>query len=64
MRELKTTDFMNYEDGKMTPEEKVAFFQKLIDSEMAWTLQGMYGRTAEALIEQGLCTPQKVLRTV
>ena len=31
-------------------------FQALIDSGLVWQLQGSYGRTAIALIEQELCT--------
>lgn len=48
--------FIAYEDGEMEEDEVIAFFQELIDSGMAWTLQGHYGRTAQSLIEQGHCT--------
>ena len=49
-------NMMDWEDGQLTDEETFAFFQKLIDNGMAWTLQGMYGRQAVALIEAGYCT--------
>jgi hypothetical protein len=47
---------IDYESGTMDQEEAVRFFQGLIDSGMAWTLQGSYGRTAKALIDAGHCT--------
>lgn len=56
---VNVTDIMAYESGQMTEEECVIFFQKLIDSGAAWTLQGHYGRTAAALIQVGLCTPKQ-----
>ncbi|MDO8547838.1 MAG: hypothetical protein Q7R68_10830 [Nitrospirales bacterium] len=36
-------------------EEQIEAWQYLIDTGLAWSLQGWFGRTASALIEQGLC---------
>lgn len=44
-----------FENGELDTDETVELFQNLIDSGMAWKLQGSYGRTAQALIEQGYC---------
>jgi len=46
---------IRYENGKMESDEIVPFFQELIDSGLAWSLQGHYGRTAARLIELGEC---------
>ena len=37
-------------------EQVIEAWQTLIDTGMAWQLQGWFGRTAQALIEQGVCT--------
>jgi hypothetical protein len=37
-------------------EHLVSCWQFLIDTGMAWRLQGWFGRTANALIENGICT--------
>ena len=47
---------IRYEAGEMDEEETVEFFQNLIDSGLAWKLQGHYGCTASALIRAGHCT--------
>lgn len=47
---------MAYEDGTIEEGAAIEGFQHLIDTGMAWTLQGHYGRTAEMLIEEGYCT--------
>ena len=49
-------DIMAYENGDMDDDQVIEFFQKLIDSGAAWTLQGHYGRMARNLIEDGVCT--------
>jgi|TARA_R110002074_G_scaffold38913_1_gene105054 hypothetical protein len=47
---------IKYESGNMDDKETIEFFQELIDSGMAWKLQGHYGRTAAHLLEEGLCS--------
>lgn len=48
-------EMMDFEDGNLTGDALVAMFQKLINTGLAWRLQGFYGRTAKSLIGQGLC---------
>ena len=38
-----------------TDEQVLEAWQYLIDSGLAWQLQGYFGRMAQRLIEQGLC---------
>ena len=38
-------------------EQVIEAWQHLIDTGLVWTLQGWFGRTAAALIEQGVCSP-------
>lgn len=45
---------IRYENGEMGPEETLEFFQELVNTGLAWQLQGHYGRTAQALINEGL----------
>jgi len=42
-----------YEQGELNDQEIVCLFAELVKSGMAWSLQGSYGRTANALIKEG-----------
>ena len=50
---------MAFEDGELGEDEVIAGFQDLINSGLAWSLQGSYGRTAKGLIDAGLCSLHK-----
>jgi hypothetical protein len=45
---------MRFEAGDMDEAETIDFFQDLVNTGMAWRLQGYYGRMAAHLIDQGL----------
>ena len=50
--------FIDYEQGLLSERETLEFFSELISTNMAWRLQGHYGRTAINLIESG-CLDKK-----
>lgn len=50
------SDIMSYESGDMSEDKVIPFFQRLVDTGLAWQLQGSYGRAAASLIDQGLVT--------
>lgn len=56
------TYIMLYEAGELDEDGIVRLFQHLVDTGMAWQLQGHYGRTAVALLEAGLITTRKQKR--
>ena len=38
-------------------EQQIEAWQTLIDTGLCWQLQGWVGRTAQHLIDEGICTP-------
>ena len=54
---MNSVDFIiDYESKSLTEDEIIEGFQQMIDSGLAFQLQGHYQRTARALIDAGLCT--------
>lgn len=53
-----TSAIIAYETGDMDTEEQlIELFQYLLDSGLAWTLQGHYGRTTAQLLDEGYLRP-------
>ena len=42
-----------YENGELTDRKTLDLFSELIRTGQAWSLQGHYGRTAQAIIDSG-----------
>ena len=45
---------IEWENGEITEEDEVRLFQSLLNSGLAWQLQGCYGRHTHALLQAGL----------
>jgi hypothetical protein len=50
-------EISRYESGELDEDEIITLFQHLINTGIAWHLQGSYGRKAHELIRAGLITP-------
>jgi hypothetical protein len=46
---------IDYQEGTLDETETIELFQGLIDSGMAWRLEGHIGRQAMGMIEDGYC---------
>lgn len=53
-----TCDIIAYENGELDEEQVLILFASLIRTGLAWQLQGRYGRTAMAFIDEGIITPE------
>ena len=53
----QTKDFvdqiMQFESGMLNDKEIIELFSDMVKTDVAWSLQGHYGRAASALIEGG-----------
>lgn len=49
-----TGDIIAYEEGELDEDAIIELFQHLVDTGLAWQLQGHYGRTAVAMLQAGL----------
>lgn len=45
---------IEWENGELSEEDTIDLFQRLLNSGIVWELQGMYGRYAMGLMDQGL----------
>ena len=51
-----TDRLIAFEGDELDDDQTIELFQELVDTGLAWQLQGAYGRSANRLIEAGLVT--------
>jgi hypothetical protein len=47
-------ELIAYEEGQITGDEEIAFFERLVETGTCWQLRGHYQRVAATLMEAGL----------
>jgi hypothetical protein len=55
---MNNVEAINIAEGyvdAISDEQYIASWQHLIDTGLAWSLQGWFGRTALRMIEEGVC---------
>lgn len=52
-------NIMDFETGNLDEDGICTLFQYLVDTGLAWTLQGSYGRMAKALLDEGRILPAR-----
>jgi hypothetical protein len=52
-----------YEEGQITEDQEIAFFEHLIETGTCWQLPGHYQRVAATLIEAGLIKQPELAET-
>jgi hypothetical protein len=52
---------IEFEDGNIDEDNLIKLFQYLVNTGHAWKLQGVYGRTAESLIQAGLVNQVEII---
>lgn len=50
---MNIDDIIKYEEGRLNDAQTLRLFSNLIRSGAVWSLQGHYGRTASAMIQDG-----------